>query len=62
MSKKYPAIISLSAMMCFFGTIQAGIITMFLVTMSSWKLKWEGGLVLIAILWEVGNQLKSKDN
>ncbi|RWR91459.1 WAT1-related-like protein [Cinnamomum micranthum f. kanehirae] len=52
MSKKYPAVLSLSAMMCFFGTIQAGIITLFLVTPSSWKLKWEGGLVLIAILWE----------
>ncbi|XXG58143.1 hypothetical protein AAC387_Pa04g0530 [Persea americana] len=50
-SRKYPADLSLSTMMMFFGTTQAGIITLFLVTKSSWELKWEGGLVLTAILW-----------
>lgn len=55
-SRKYPADLSLSTMMMFFGTTQAGIITLFLVTKSSWELKWEGGLVLTAILWGVGNQ------
>ncbi|XXG58142.1 hypothetical protein AAC387_Pa04g0529 [Persea americana] len=53
-SRKYPADLSLSTMMMFFGTTQAGIITLFLVTKSSWELKWEGGLVLTAILWGVG--------
>ncbi|KAJ8617051.1 hypothetical protein MRB53_013237 [Persea americana] len=50
-TRMYPAEISLSAMMSFFGTIQTAVIAGFLVTGSSWKLKWEGGLVLITILW-----------
>ncbi|KAG6649257.1 hypothetical protein I3843_07G196100 [Carya illinoinensis] len=36
-------------MMSLFGTIQAAIVAAFVSSSSSWKLKWEGGLVLITI-------------
>ncbi|KAJ8617048.1 hypothetical protein MRB53_013234 [Persea americana] len=49
-SRKYPAELSLSAMISFFGTIQTAVITGFLVTGPSWKLKWDGGLMLITLL------------
>ncbi|GAB4838308.1 hypothetical protein Ancab_027838 [Ancistrocladus abbreviatus] len=48
--KIYPAELSLTAMMSFFGTIQTAIITAFLVSNSSWKLKWEKGLTLSTLL------------
>uniref|UniRef100_A0A2N9GCP2 Integrase catalytic domain-containing protein n=1 Tax=Fagus sylvatica TaxID=28930 RepID=A0A2N9GCP2_FAGSY len=46
----YPAELSLSAMMSFFGTIQTAVISLFVISWSSWELKWEGGLVLVTIL------------
>ncbi|XP_075672962.1 WAT1-related protein At3g30340-like [Castanea sativa] len=46
----YPAELSLSAMMSFFGTIQTAIVTVFVISWSSWELKWDGGLVLVTIL------------
>ncbi|KAE8056735.1 hypothetical protein FH972_013480 [Carpinus fangiana] len=46
----YPAELSLTAMMNLFGTIQTAIISAFVISWSSWKLKWEGGLVLVTIL------------
>jgi len=36
--------------MSLFGTIQTAIVTAFVISWSSWNLKWEGGLVLITIL------------
>ncbi|XXG71121.1 hypothetical protein AAC387_Pa07g0448 [Persea americana] len=49
--RKYPADLSLSAMMSFFGTIQTAIIAAFFVTRESWHLKLEGGLVLLGIFY-----------
>ncbi|XP_041018059.1 WAT1-related protein At2g37460-like [Juglans microcarpa x Juglans regia] len=49
-TRLYPAELSLTAMMSLFGTIQAAIVAAFVSSSSSWKLKWEGGLVLITIL------------
>ncbi|KAG6649258.1 hypothetical protein I3843_07G196200 [Carya illinoinensis] len=49
-TRLYPAELSLTAMMSLFGTIQSAIVAAFVSSSSSWKLKWEGGLVLITIL------------
>ncbi|KAF8389429.1 hypothetical protein HHK36_026124 [Tetracentron sinense] len=49
--RMYPAELSLTAMMSFFGAIQTAVVTALLVPRSSWELKWEGGLVLLAILF-----------
>ncbi|KAJ9689389.1 hypothetical protein PVL29_014868 [Vitis rotundifolia] len=46
----YPAEISLTAMMSFFGTIQTAIVAAFVVSSSAWELQWDGGLVLITLL------------
>jgi hypothetical protein len=46
----YPAELSLTAMMSLFGTIQSAIVSVFVISWSSWKLEWEGGLVLVTIL------------
>ncbi|XP_059461653.1 WAT1-related protein At5g64700-like [Corylus avellana] len=46
----YPAELSLTAMMSLFGTIQTAIVSIFVISWSSWKLEWEGGLVLVTIL------------
>ncbi|XP_059461964.1 WAT1-related protein At2g37450-like [Corylus avellana] len=46
----YLAELSLTAMMSLFGTIQTAIVSAFVISSSSWKLKWEGGLVLVTIL------------
>ncbi|XP_077216616.1 WAT1-related protein At5g07050-like [Tasmannia lanceolata] len=50
-TRYYPADLSLTAMMLFFGTIQTAIITAFIEKRSSWELKWEGGMVLLVILY-----------
>ncbi|KAL9254652.1 WAT1-related protein [Drosera capensis] len=47
--KLYPAELSLTAIMNFFGTIQTAIIAVALVPSSSWKFKWNGGLTLITL-------------
>ncbi|XP_043713578.1 WAT1-related protein At1g21890-like [Telopea speciosissima] len=47
----YTAELSLTALMCFFGTIQTSIITVIVIPRSSWELQWDGGLILIAILY-----------
>lgn len=52
-SQKYPADLSLSALMSFFGTIQTTILTAIFVEEKSWHLKWEGGLVLLTIFYGV---------
>ncbi|KAJ4962848.1 hypothetical protein NE237_022787 [Protea cynaroides] len=49
-TRMYPAELSLTAMMSFFGTIQTAIITAIVIPSSSWELQWLGGLVLLAIL------------
>ena len=46
----YPAEISLTAMISFFGTIQTAIVAAFVVSSSDWELQWDGGLVLITLL------------
>ncbi|KAK6942016.1 EamA domain [Dillenia turbinata] len=46
----YPAELSLTAMMSMFGTIQTSILAAFLISTSSWKLEWDGGVVLSTIL------------
>lgn len=46
----YPAEISLTAMMSFFGTIQTAIVAAFVVSSSAWELQWDGGLILITLL------------
>ncbi|GMY35234.1 WAT1-related protein At5g07050-like isoform X1 [Fagus crenata] len=46
----YPTELSLSAMMSLFGTIQTAIVSVCVVSWSSWDLKWEKGLVLVTIL------------
>ncbi|XP_058113246.1 WAT1-related protein At3g18200-like [Magnolia sinica] len=50
-TRKYPAPLSLTAMMNFFGTIQSAVVTAFIVPRASWELRWEGGLVLFGILY-----------
>ncbi|XP_043713576.1 WAT1-related protein At5g64700-like isoform X1 [Telopea speciosissima] len=50
-TRMYPAELSLTAMMSFFGTIQTAIVTAIVIPSSSWKLQWDGGLVLVAILF-----------
>ncbi|KAF8389397.1 hypothetical protein HHK36_026092 [Tetracentron sinense] len=50
-TQMYPAELSLTAMMTFFGAIQTAVVTALVVPKSSWELKWEGGLVLLAILF-----------
>ncbi|KAF8389398.1 hypothetical protein HHK36_026093 [Tetracentron sinense] len=47
----YPAGFSLTAMLNFFGAIQTAVVTALVVPRSSWELKWEGGLVLLAVLF-----------
>ncbi|KAJ4963189.1 hypothetical protein NE237_023128 [Protea cynaroides] len=47
----YPAELSLTAMMSFFGTIQTAIVAAIVIPSSSWELQWLGGLVLLAILF-----------
>jgi hypothetical protein len=54
----YPAELSLSAMMSFFGTIQTAVISLFVISWSSWELKWEGGLVLVTILLGVSPHIQ----
>ncbi|KAF3947065.1 hypothetical protein CMV_026750 [Castanea mollissima] len=46
----YPAELSLTAMMSLFGTIQTAVVSAFVISWSSWDLKWEKGLVLVTIL------------
>ncbi|GMY35235.1 WAT1-related protein At3g30340-like [Fagus crenata] len=46
----YPAETSLCAMMTLIGTIQTAVVAAFVLSWSSWELKWEGGLVLVTIL------------
>uniref|UniRef100_A0A7N2MTS0 EamA domain-containing protein n=1 Tax=Quercus lobata TaxID=97700 RepID=A0A7N2MTS0_QUELO len=45
-----PAELSLTAMMSLFGTIQTAVVSAFVISWSSWDLKWEKGLVLVTIL------------
>ena len=51
----YPTELSLSAMMSLFGTIQTAIVSVCVVSWSSWDLKWEKGLVLVTILLGVSH-------
>ncbi|KAM3741791.1 hypothetical protein ACB098_07G023800 [Castanea mollissima] len=46
----YPAELSLTAMMSLFGTIQTAVVSAFVISCSSWDLKWEKGLVLVTII------------
>ncbi|XP_042499430.1 WAT1-related protein At5g64700-like [Macadamia integrifolia] len=50
-TRVYPADLSLTAMMTFFGTIQIAIVTAIVIPRSSWELQWDGGLVLVVILF-----------
>ncbi|XP_077237099.1 WAT1-related protein At1g43650-like [Tasmannia lanceolata] len=50
-TRKYPAELSLAAMMNFFGTIQSAIVKALVEKRASWELKWHGGLVLFTILF-----------
>ncbi|XP_042496162.1 WAT1-related protein At5g64700-like [Macadamia integrifolia] len=50
-TRMYPAELSLTAMMSFFGTIQTAIVTAIVIPSSSWELQWDGGLVFVAILF-----------
>lgn len=52
-TQKYPADLSLSAMMSFWGTIQASILAACFVKREFWVLKWEQGLMLFVILYGV---------
>ncbi|XP_057981568.1 WAT1-related protein At2g37460-like isoform X2 [Malania oleifera] len=49
-TRKYPAELSLTAMMNLFGSLQTATVSAFVVKGSSWDLKWDGGLSLITVL------------
>ena len=42
-------------MMTLIGTIQTAVVAAFVLSWSSWELKWEGGLVLVTILLGVSH-------
>lgn len=58
MARRYPAELSMTAMMYFFGTLQTCLLPAFVsIDASEWKLKWD--LELLNILFGVSTQTNS---